>query len=648
MGQTWCTPPKSEDVAEVYPKKVEAETEKSEELPVLLTPAESPGSCKGLEASAAFVCTGSNDWEGTYDPVFVNGMMRAVWPMVDKFSKHIVSDVVQPAVKKALGALGESFSIDEDSYTLGNKAVQLGPMQIAESMQNTADPSDPAVRVMTIRTQIAWDAELRASAHLAGYQMGITELRLQGDLVMELVGEVPKPPLFEGARACFMKPPKISLNVHSGVGIFDHVSQLGPVKGAIVDVVTEQLSAKLLVPNRMGIKLVSDADVFRTLHPPPRGMLRLTVSHAEGLLAQDWHFFSKATSDPLVHVVCGAMKFQSPTVQLTTSPEFNYDVLIPIHHPSEQFITLQVLDHDLLSKDDFLGQIELSVKDLIVHGPSEQSYELEDEKGKVGNRGKIWLKSEWRELQCSVSPSVPLAGTDAILNISHLFVGVYCAKHVPVLAPDTKYWVEVQCTGRLGLQDTHVSHPKTTQKEELKGLEQFEEERAAENELWQERKAICAKYKISEQDMSKLLGVDVGNLKSQENMSVVDSTVKFDKALGFFLSRNSENVVSISLKYQQAACKDPLQRGATAAPGAAKRSLIAAAASTIGVKMREKVSHKLGEDTSHLVHTWDVKVSDIQRGGTSSSKRLLKTPGQASSLQLHFRLMDLGEPSTHL
>jgi len=528
-------------------------------------------------------------------------------------------------VKTALGELGESFSVHLETYTLGEKAVQFGHLHITDSIQNTADPDQPELRVMTVRSQIAWSGNMRATAVFGSMSMGMTDLRLDGDLVMELVGHTPKPPLFQAARACFMKPPKISLECHSGVDILNSFAKVGPVKDAIIKVVTDQLSAKMLVPNRMGVKLEKSADVFRTLHPPPRGMLRLQIPRADGLKGMDTNLFSKATSDPLILLVCGALKYQSKVVKATTSPQFHYDLLVPIHHPSEQFLNIKLVDVDLVGGNDFLGQLELRVKDLIIGGASTEAYELEDQNGQTGASGRIWLSAEWRELECIVSPRPPIAGDAPILNCLHLFVGVVGVKHLPHVAPGTKYWVEVQCTGRLGVMGGDTTTSKRTPKKEVQVQELFEEERAAENELWEERKAICKKYKMTNADMAKLLGVEEESLASPESVSTAQTNIKWDKALPFFITKDEKSVVTITLKYEHGGVVQTTSR-----------SLVMSAAATIREKMRQKVSQKLGEDGA-VIHTWHVPINKLER--------VLKVPQEPTSLSLHFRLMEMGELS---
>lgn len=617
---------------------------------------------------------------GSYEPHFVNGMMRAVWPMMNDFSRRVVNDTMEPAVKHALGSLGDNFSIDHSRYKLGEKACEFGTMTVSEAIQETGDPAQPTLKVLLIRTTVTWHGSLSVYFNLGGIQMGLTRLTLEGDLIVELVGQMDRPPLFQGARACFINPPKLNVEYDVGSKTANALAQFGPMKRTIVQVLTEQVSNKLVLPNSKGVKLDKHAEVFRILHPPPRGILRVTVVRAEKLLGKDHNLFSAATSDPFIKVSCGALSFKSEVKSRTCSPQFDWEFVIAVDHPLEQLVKFELMDADTLTAHDFLGLCTLRARTLISQGSNEVSYELEDEKGKTGGNGSIVLKTEWRELLLKPPKRYTV---EAVRNFAHIFVGVYGAKHLPPAPRGTKYWATVQCSGRVGMGGLDPKKPRETKKVVLKELTESKEEQEAKQFEFREKKKLCETYRMRPQDIAKLLDVEVDELSRPDargDRRLHDA--EFDAAMQFFAEAAQEAVLDITLKCMHPADhqehlhsaaddgdvaagerpsgvsdgvsstfspqgqRSPRSGGAMSKLRANwQRGFLPKAAATVGAKLLLHTAHKCLREEAVVIHQWQLKVSNFLEGGNGPATKVLTVPHTGATLHVRIQARGLGRPS---
>jgi len=575
----------------------------------------------GLLAPPPNKSTSRLDEVRDYQPDFINGMIKVVWPIINDFSKEIMHDVVEPAVRRALGELGAdetTFSLDHGNYTIGDKAFEFGKMRISTTTQNTTDEEMPKLRVVIVRTSIDWKSEMKVSANLLGTKLGIMNLGVVGDLMIELVGEMPKPPLFQGVRVSFVNPPEISLTAEMENQFMSKVANFKQVKTTMVGVVEDQLAKKLVSPNRTGVRLDRRADIFRTLFPRACGILKLTICRGEGLVAKDDNFLARATSDPFIKVTCGSMNFKTKTVMRTTDPVFDHVMYVPIHQPEEQRFNFVLTDKDTCSQDDFLGELNLGVEDLIRQGLEETCYDIKDDKGTVGASGKLWLKAEWRKLVFQDTE-----GAKPNSGLSHLFVGVYDARELPKLPKGTKFWVEVQCTERLGMMGSPVEKPRATPKLALQesGKSQAEHDFAAD--LRKERKALCKKYKMSDADVELLLGIE-----APPEAAHLDADLHWNRPLEFFLGNYTDAKATVALKYL------------TPAMSTSHTTTVGKFVGTLAQKVHEVV------EGGEVLMSESIPVVSLIRQKNSNQHIVLRKPDAATSLHIRLQLRAVGDPTT--
>eukprot|EP00062_Callorhinchus_milii_P024119 gi/632983699/ref/XP_007908775.1/ PREDICTED: extended synaptotagmin-1 [Callorhinchus milii] len=121
------------------------------------------------------------------------------------------------------------------------------------------------------------------------------------------------------------------------------------------------------------------------------GVIRIQLIEAENLIAKD-NFMGgmvKGKSDPYIKIRAGPQSFRSKTIKENLNPKWNELYEVIANHIPGQELEFEVFDKDI-DKDDFLGRLKISYKDIINSKDLNEWYMLNDVKS-----GKLHLKLEW-------------------------------------------------------------------------------------------------------------------------------------------------------------------------------------------------------------------------------------------------------------
>jgi len=483
-------------------------------------------------------------------PAFVNIMLKHMWPAISDYTKEIISNIVQPAIRRAmesLGSLGSNFGFDIQSLDLGSRPIRFSEMWAHRAVQ-ASDGGD--LDNVVVRGTLEWEGDIAVRTRFGRIPVGIKAVSLTGTLVIECVGMMPTPPMFQGVRVFFINPPNVNITFQ---GRLTKLLNQGTVKRNILRVVGEQLAKRLVVPNRMGFQLDQKAEYFRILQPRPAGILRLSVIRAEELLPMDRHLFSPASSDPYVVVRCGAEVFRSQTVKRTVAPVFNFDVQLQIASLRHQKVRIELWDEDKFKQDDFLGALDLSVLKMISWGGREVTIGIQDEAGNKGARGKAFLWAQWHPL---LLDSEKTSTEDAGL----VFAGLYSASGVPWEGDGTRFWVKASCNNILpGSSSEHQGALTSPQIVQEQAVDDVLRDMVATR--IRRKVELMQKYNVQAEDMAELLEVDPGTLKSrvlnqgaikedcsfQALQATSRHTLKFNHAYEFLIERPGSTIATFEM-----------------------------------------------------------------------------------------------------
>ena len=89
------------------------------------------------------------------------------------------------------------------------------------------------------------------------------------------------------------------------------------------------------------------------------GTLDIVVVDARGLMACD----TGGTSDPYCSILLGKTKRKTKTIKKTIAPVWNHLFTVDTI-PAASNLVFEIFDHDLTSKDDFMGQAIVDIAQL--------------------------------------------------------------------------------------------------------------------------------------------------------------------------------------------------------------------------------------------------------------------------------------------
>ncbi|XP_036956344.1 extended synaptotagmin-1 isoform X2 [Acanthopagrus latus] len=122
------------------------------------------------------------------------------------------------------------------------------------------------------------------------------------------------------------------------------------------------------------------------------GLLRIHLMEGQNLVPKDnlMGGMVKGKSDPYVKINIGGETFTSQVIKSNLNPTWNemYEVILT-QLPGQE-LHVEVFDKDMDMKDDFMGRLKISLKDIIDSQYTDQWYNLSDVKS-----GRVHLGLEW-------------------------------------------------------------------------------------------------------------------------------------------------------------------------------------------------------------------------------------------------------------
>uniref|UniRef100_A0A8D3CXZ3 Extended synaptotagmin-1-like n=1 Tax=Scophthalmus maximus TaxID=52904 RepID=A0A8D3CXZ3_SCOMX len=132
--------------------------------------------------------------------------------------------------------------------------------------------------------------------------------------------------------------------------------------------------------------------LFESLHFIFQGLLRIHLLAGQNLVPKDnlMGGMVKGKSDPYVKMNIGGETFTSSVIKANLNPTWHemYEVILTQLPGQELFV--EVFDKDMDMKDDFMGRLKISLKDIIDSQYTDQWYTLSDVKS-----GRVHLVLEW-------------------------------------------------------------------------------------------------------------------------------------------------------------------------------------------------------------------------------------------------------------
>jgi len=333
----------------------------------------------------------------------IQWMLDQLWPNMKEVARGIVKAQIEPQFDRELdklGVAGKAFKgVHFSHFDLGDTPPKVGPIKAyrRSSQEHFGIEIDCGVKM---------DITPNIILKIMGYDIGCSGLQFEGTATCLMKPLLNKKPVVGGAQIFFIQRPTLD---------FELAGAISGINGSIVHtmmkkVVLEQLSKKLVLPNRMSISLVKEwdlaDDILSIQHPPPESIVRIRVKSANDLPIADIQFAKmfgmgdpdhKGGSDPYTIIRLGAQTHRTATVKDNTEPVWDMETATAdfFVYNMHQQVEFEVMDDDFgLSGDDFLAGLKMEIKDFILQNSHTLELEAEDVVPKEKSRNKITEEPE--------------------------------------------------------------------------------------------------------------------------------------------------------------------------------------------------------------------------------------------------------------
>ncbi|XP_070701426.1 extended synaptotagmin-2-A isoform X2 [Pempheris klunzingeri] len=312
---------------------------------------------------------------------WLNKTVKQMWPFICQFVDKLFRETIEPAVKGANPHLS-SFSFTK--IDMGNKPLRVNGVKVY------TENVDKRQVIMDLQISFVGNTEIDVDIKKYYCRAGIKSIQLHGTMrvVMEpLLGDMP---LIGALSVFFLKKPLLDINWTGLTNMLD----IPGVNGLCDNIIQDIIYSYLVLPNRITIPLVGEAQLAKLRFPVPKGVLRIHFIEAQDLLGKDKFLggLIKGKSDPYGVIRVGSHVFQSKVIHETIHPKWNevYEALMYDH--SGHTLGVEVFDEDT-DKDDFLGSLMIDIAELQKEKKVDEWFVMDD----VAT-GKLHLKLEWLSL----------------------------------------------------------------------------------------------------------------------------------------------------------------------------------------------------------------------------------------------------------
>lgn len=312
---------------------------------------------------------------------WLNKTVKQMWPFICQFVDKLFRETIEPAVKEASPHLSTFCFTKID---MGDKPLRVNGVKVY------TENVDKRQVIMDMQISFVGNTEIDVDIKKFYCRAGIKSIQLHGTVrvVMEpLLGDMP---LIGALSVFFLKKPLLDINWTGLTNMLD----IPGVNGLCDNIIQDIIYSYLVLPNRITIPLVGEAQLAQLRFPMPKGVLRIHFIEAQDLLGKDKFLggLIKGKSDPYGVIQVGTQLFQSKVKHETVHPKWNevYEALMYDH--TGQNVEIELFDEDT-DKDDYLGSLMIDVAELEKEQKVDEWFVMED----VAT-GKLHLKLEWLSL----------------------------------------------------------------------------------------------------------------------------------------------------------------------------------------------------------------------------------------------------------
>ena len=312
----------------------------------------------------------------------MNSITKQLWPNVGHYTRKIIVESVEPAIKSALEGYGLS-GFRFERVVLGQIPPRITGIKVYDKNVSRKEIIMDADVVFASDCDIKFALGPKIKAKIMDFSLrGLVRI-----VFKPIVNEIP---LIGGVQVYFLTPPDIDFDLGGVANAFD----VPGLSNIIRKIVLEQIGYFMVLPHKFTMPLIESVDNAVLRCPDSAGVLRVRLHGAAELLKKDVGLMGTGKSDPYATITVGAKRVETKRINNTVNPTWNHVAEFPIEVVKGQQLTLEVFDHDDPGDDEFLGRATVQTSVVAARGKIDGMWvELEDVKS-----GRAQMSLEWREV----------------------------------------------------------------------------------------------------------------------------------------------------------------------------------------------------------------------------------------------------------
>uniref|UniRef100_A0A8C2DQE2 Extended synaptotagmin-like protein 2a n=1 Tax=Cyprinus carpio TaxID=7962 RepID=A0A8C2DQE2_CYPCA len=277
---------------------------------------------------------------------WLNKTVHQMWPYICQFVDKIFRETIEPAVQ---GANAHLSTFTFSKIDMGDKPLRVDGVKVY------TENVDKRQIIMDLQISFVGNTEIDVDIKKYYCRAGIKSIQLNGVLrvIMEpLLGDMP---LIGALSVFFLKKPLLDINWTGLTNMLD----IPGINGLCDSIIQDIIYSLLVLPNKITIPLVNDAQISKLRFPMPKGILRIHFLEAQDLVGKDKFLggLIKGKSDPYGVIKLGNQLFRSKIIKETVNPKWNevYEVFVHDHPGQNWFVLDDVATGKLHLKIEWLS-----------------------------------------------------------------------------------------------------------------------------------------------------------------------------------------------------------------------------------------------------------------------------------------------------
>uniref|UniRef100_A0A8C1BDD4 Extended synaptotagmin-like protein 2a n=1 Tax=Cyprinus carpio carpio TaxID=630221 RepID=A0A8C1BDD4_CYPCA len=243
---------------------------------------------------------------------WLNKTVHQMWPYICQFVDKLFRETIEPAVQ---GANAHLSTFTFSKIDMGDKPLRVDGVKVY------TENVDRRQIIMDLQISFVGNTEIDVDIKKYYCRAGIKSIQLNGVLrvIMEpLLGDMP---LIGALSVFFLKKPLLDINWTGLTNMLD----IPGINGLCDSIIQDIIYSYLVLPNKITIPLVNEAQISKLRFPMPKGILRIHFLEAQDLVGKDKFLggLIKGKSDPYGVIQLGNQLFRSKIIKETVNPKWN-------------------------------------------------------------------------------------------------------------------------------------------------------------------------------------------------------------------------------------------------------------------------------------------------------------------------------------